>query len=155
MGAIFMTEEQAAKFLPKNKLPQNTKIKEKKSKKPRASKYNASKHVVDGIKFDSQKEADRYKELTLLERIGKISELELQKEFELIPTQREPSTFGKRGGEKLGDVIERKCSYYADFYYKDEKGNPVVEDTKGMKLSDYIIKRKLMLYVHGIRIKEI
>ena len=119
------------------------------------SKYNSSKKIVDGIKFDSTKEADRYVELKLLQRAGKISELELQKEFELIPTQREPSTFGKKGGEKLGKVIERKCSYYADFCYKDEKGNLVVEDTKGMKLSDYKIKKKLMLWIHGIKIKEI
>lgn len=155
MGTIFMTEEMVAKFLPKDKLSQTTKLEEKKAKKSRTSKYNSSKHIVDGIEFDSKKEANRYQELKLLQRVGKISDLELQKEFELIPTQREPSTFGKRGGEKLGDVIERKCSYYADFCYKDEKGNTVVEDTKGMKLSDYKIKRKLMLYIHGIRIKEI
>lgn len=122
---------------------------------PKKSKYNSSKKIVDGIKFDSTREADRYVELKLLQRAGKISDLELQKEFELIPTQREPSTFTKRGKEKLGAVIERKCSYYADFCYKDENGKLVVEDTKGMKLSDYKIKKKLMLYVHGIRIVEI
>lgn len=127
-------------------------------KKEKKSKYNSTKKVVDGIKFDSMKEANRYVELKLLQRAGKISELELQKEFELIPTQREPSTLTPRGKVKLGDVIERKCSYYADFCYKDENGVLVVEDTKGKnatKTTDYIIKRKLMLYVHGIRITEI
>jgi len=50
-------------------------------------------------------------------------------------------------------VVERACTYVADFSYT-ENGRRVVEDTKGMKTRDYIIKRKLMLYVHGIRIKE-
>ena len=108
-------------------------------------KYRNEKCKVDGIEFDSRKEANRYAELKLLERAGYIRGLELQKKFELIPTQR----IG-------GKVVEKACSYIADFYYFDvEKKQLIVEDTKGFKTKDYIIKRKLMLHVHGIRIIEI
>lgn len=103
--------------------------------------------------FDSVKEYRRFRDLSLLEKAGKITELKRQVEFELIPAQREPDIIGKRGGVKRGKVIEKKCSYYADFVYQ-VNGKTVVEDTKGVKTKDYIIKRKLMLYMHGIRIKE-
>lgn len=117
-------------------------------------KYGSKKVIFDGISFDSKKEAHRYCELKLLLRAGKIKSLELQKPFELIPTQREPSTMTKTGKEKLGRVIEQSVKYIADFVYI-ENGQTVVEDTKGIKTKDYIIKRKLMLYVYGIKIKEI
>lgn len=117
-------------------------------------KYNNKKVIVDGITFDSRKEARRYKELKLLERAGQIQNLELQKEYELIPTQREADTVGVRGGVKRGKVIEHSVKYKADFVYT-ENGETVVEDTKGMRTKDYIIKRKLMLYVHQIRIREV
>ena len=107
------------------------------------NKYRNKKVICDGIKFDSKKEAARYKELKLLERAGLIHNLELQKEFELIPSQR-----------INGKCIERACKYKADFCYI-ENGKTVVEDTKGMKTPDYIIKRKLMLFIHGIQVKEI
>ena len=127
------------------------------AQKQKKSKYRSKKKIVDGITFHSEKEADRYGELKLLLKAGEISDLELQKEFILIPSQREPSTFNSKGKEIEGKVIERKCSYYADFCYKDKNGNFVVEDTKGgdFRTTDYIIKRKLMLFVHGIRIVEI
>lgn len=118
-------------------------------------KYKSKKVMIDGILFDSIKEANRYCELKLLQRAKKISDLELQKSYELIPAQREPSGMTKTGKEKLGRVIEQSVKYIADFVYKDERGQTVVEDTKGVKTKDYIIKRKLMLYVYGIRIKEI
>lgn len=105
------------------------------------------------MSFDSVKEYRRFCELSLLEKAGAITELQRQVEFELIPVQREPNTIGVRGGIKQGKVIEKKCSYIADFVYT-ENGEKVVEDTKGFKTKDYIIKRKLMLWVHGIRIKE-
>lgn len=119
-----------------------------------AAKYKNKKVVYEGITFDSQKEAQRYCELKLLQRAGKIQNLELQKTFVLIPTQREPDTIGKRGGVIKGKLIEKECTYKADFVYT-ENGKTVVEDTKGMKTEVYKIKRKLMLFVHGIRIKEI
>lgn len=117
-------------------------------------KYKSRAVVVDGIKFDSKKEAHRYKELKFLEDIGRIQNLELQKKFELLPTQREPKTMTKTGKEKLGNVIERPVYYIADFVYTKD-GETVVEDTKGFRTTDYIIKRKLMLYVYGIKIIEI
>jgi hypothetical protein len=107
------------------------------------SKYQSKKTTVDGIEFDSQKEARRFRELVLLERAGRIQDLKWQVKFELIPSQRID-----------GKVVERACTYVADFVYT-ENGKNVVEDTKGFKTKDYIIKRKLMLWVHGIRIKEI
>lgn len=107
-----------------------------------ATKYRNKKAVVDGITFDSRKEARRYKELLLLERAGAITNLQMQVKYVLIPSQRID-----------GKVVERECAYKADFVYQ-ENGETVVEDTKGFKTKDYIIKRKLMLYVHGIRIRE-
>lgn len=117
-------------------------------------KYGSKKVRVDGIVFASKREANRYCELKLLQRAGKIKNLELQKVFELIPTQREPETMTKTGKVKKGKVIEQAVKYVADFAYI-ENGKLVVEDTKGFRTRDYIIKRKLMLYVYGIRIKEI
>lgn len=121
------------------------------------NKYHARKVTVDNWTFDSHKEANRYTELKLLERTGKISELNMQVPFELVPAQREPDTIGIRGGVKRGKVIEKSVVYYADFVYKDKDGNTVVEDTKSKitKTKEYVIKRKLMLYRYGIRIKEV
>lgn len=107
------------------------------------SKYRNKKVTFNGIKFDSKKECKRYQELLLLERAGQISDLQRQVRFELIPSQRID-----------GKVVERAVYYVADFVY-EEKGQKVVEDTKGIRTADYIIKRKLMLHIHGIRIKEI
>lgn len=122
----------------------------------KTSKYKAHKTIVDGIEFDSKKEAKRYTELRLLERAGAITDLKRQVRYILIPAQREPDSVGKRGGKIKGKLLERECSYVADFVYRDvETGEWVVEDTKGMRTTDYIIKRKLMLYVHGIKIKEV
>ena len=91
----------------------------------------------------------------LLQKAGEIKDLERQVKFELIPTQREPDTIGKRGGIHKGKVIENGVSYVADFVYTDcRSGKTVVEDSKGMRTKDYIIKRKLMLWIHGIRIFE-
>lgn len=107
------------------------------------SKYNSRKISRDGITFDSVKEYRRWCELSLLERAGTIQNLQRQVKFELIPSQRID-----------GKVIERPCTYIADFVYT-ENGKMVVEDTKGFRTTDYIIKRKLLLWVHGIRIQEI
>jgi hypothetical protein len=107
------------------------------------NKYHNKKVTYNGIAFDSKKEARRYSELLLLERAGVITDLQMQVPFVLIPSQR-----------INGKVVERECKYIADFVYT-ENGKVVVEDTKGMKTDKYIIKRKLMLYVHGIQIKEV
>lgn len=117
------------------------------------SKYCSKKIEVDGMTFDSRKEYRRWCELSLLERAGKITDLQRQIKYVLIPTQYEPYTVNKNGTLKRGKVIERETSYKADFVYI-ENGNLVVEDVKGFKTEAYKIKRKLMLAVHGIRIKE-
>lgn len=126
------------------------------------TKYNASKCVVDGIKFDSKHEAERYLELKLLERGKVISDLRLQVKFVLIPAQYEKDTVTilKSGKEKIvkGKCLEREVSYYADFVYiLNETGETIVEDAKSpiTRTKEYIIKRKLMLYRYGIRIIEV
>lgn len=123
------------------------------------SKYGNRKTVVNGIKFDSQKEARRYQELRLLERAGRISDLRLQVKFQLIPPQRAPSfevykSGPNKGRRKPGKLLEKECSYIADFVYI-KNGETVVEDAKGFKTDVYIIKRKLMLERYGIQIKDV
>lgn len=118
-------------------------------------KYRSEKVEILGIRFDSKREARRWFELTTLEKAGEIKNLRRQVKFELIPAQREPDIIGKRGAVKPGKVIEREVSYYADFVYEDKDGQTVVEDTKGVRTPEYIIKRKLLLWRYGIRIQEI
>lgn len=126
-------------------------------------KYNNRKIIVDGITFDSKKEAKRYKELKMLERVGIIQKLQRQVKYVLVPAQYERTdevyTKGKdKGKPKKGRLIERECAYYADFVYS-QNGNTIVEDVKGYRNGQaynlFVIKRKLMLYVHGIAVKEL
>lgn len=118
------------------------------------SKYRNKKVVLDGITFDSKREAKRYRELLLLEQAGEISDIQRQVKFVLIPAQREPDTVGPKGGKRKGRTIEREVTYIADFVYW-KNGALVVEDVKGFRKESYIIKRKMMLWVHGIRIVEV
>lgn len=97
------------------------------------SKY----HAKRSGKYASKREANRATELYLLQQIGDISDLEEQVKFVLVP---------KQDGE-------RAVTYTADFRYK-ENGKTVIEDSKGMKTQQYIIRRKLMLFVHGIKVRE-
>ena len=123
--------------------------------KKKVIKYRSSKVETPEGRFDSQREYMRWCVLKQLQEDGVITDLELQKKFVLIPAQREPDSRGKRGGLKKGKVIERECSYIADFAYYDKKADKyVVEDAKGIRTKDYIIKRKLMLWVHNVRIYE-
>lgn len=117
-------------------------------------KYGNKKIYEDGEVFDSKKEYRRWKELILLVKAGEISKLQRQVKYTLIPSQREPDIRGPRGGIRPGKLIEREVSYIADFVYKDNAGQIVVEDCKGLRTKEYIIKRKLMLHEYGIRIKE-
>lgn len=124
-----------------------------------ASKYHAKKVTApDGTVFDSKKEYRKYAELCLLQKGGYIRGLQRQVPFLLIPEQREPDTIGPKGGRKRGRIIERRLVYYADFTYEellpDGSWAYVVEDCKGMRTREYIIKRKLMLHIHGIRLRE-
>ena len=121
--------------------------------------YNIKTKTSDGIVFDSVKEARRWEQLLLLQKAGKIVELQRQVKYELIPAQYESYERYSKKGERLKDgrrLIERKVEYVADFVYRDaETGELIVEDTKGVRTKDYILKRKLMLAVHSIRIKEV
>lgn len=125
----------------------------------KTNKYNAKKVSVDGIEFDSKKEARRYQELLLLQKAGEIYMLERQKVYELLPAQREPDTVGKRGGVIKGKLLERAVEYVADFVYTDKNGKTVVEDVKGFReggaYAVFVLKRKLMLYRYGIKIIEV
>lgn len=132
------------------------------------NKLNNQKIVIDGIEFDSKKEGNRYCELKLLQRAGKISNLELQKSFELIPAQYETIETGehykvgaKKGQPKTKQVcIEQSVHYIADFVYV-ENGKTIVEDVKGFRdtssstYAKFVLKRKLMLYIHGIKVREV
>ena len=134
------------------KLGAQQRQREQKQKKP--NKYNAKPTDVvmpNGTvqHFSSEKEASRFRELDLLQRAGEINDLRCQVPFELIPRQRRED--GK---------WEQPCKYIADFTYRD-RGRLVVEDVKGYNdpksaaYKLYTVKRKLMLMVHGITIKEV
>ena len=111
-----------------------------------SNKYRAKKTVIDGYTFDSRKEAARYKELKCLLKSGIIQNLEIHKTFHLLPKQT----------DSKGRVLERKCDYIADFAYTQD-GEMVVEDVKSpatRKKPEYVLKRKMMLFFHGIKIRE-
>lgn len=110
-------------------------------------KYHNRKTEVNGIVFDSKHEAERWIELRYMERAGMIYDLQRQVPFVLIP---------KQVDEVTGRVIEREAKYIADFTYRSCKtGRIVVEDAKGAKTEVYKLKKKIMLYRHGIQIKEV
>ena len=110
------------------------------------NKYFNKKVMVDGIKFDSKKEAKRFEELKILKKAGLIKELELQKTFELQPK------YTNDRGEHI-----RAITYKADFFYYDKHlGKYIVEDTKGYRTEVYKLKKKLFEYQYpNLRIEEI
>ena len=124
------------------------------------NKYGNKKIEYCGEVFDSKREYYRYMDLKLLESCGAISNLRRQVVYELIPVQREKSAKvykkGRKKGQPIeGKIIEKAVTYIADFVYVDNTtGKEVVEDAKGMRTRDYILKRKMMLYFHGIKIQE-
>lgn len=112
-------------------------------------KYRNKPKVLNGIKFDSQKEARRYQELKLLERAGKIKDLEVQPKFSLV-----------KGVKFTGDKRAKPdLRYFADFAYTDTRtGERVVEDVKSVATKEsavYKMKRHMMLAIHGIEVREI
>ena len=117
------------------------------SGKPK-NKFNAVKKTIDGIKFDSTRESKRYEELRLAERAGRIKDLEVQPVFILVKSV-------KFSGDKKATPAMR---YTADFrYYDIKKGKVIVEDVKSKataKLTDYRMRRHMMLAFHGIEILE-
>lgn len=111
-----------------------------------ASKYLNKKTVIDGVTFDSKKEAARYRQLRLLEKAGRVADLRLQVPYELLPKQK------RADGE-----TEACVRYVADFVYTED-GRQVVEDVKSdatRRLQLYVLKRKPMLWVHGITLREV
>lgn len=115
--------------------------------KKKRGKYGAQKvTTADGETYDSKKEYRRGQQLKELASSGKIKNLHRQVKYELIPAQRDTN----------GKLIERSCSYVADFVYQDENGSVIVEDCKtpATRTPEYIIKRKLMMYKYGIRVVE-
>lgn len=106
------------------------------------SKYKNKKVIIDGIEFDSKKEAKRYQELLLMQRTGIITDLKRQVPYVLVPAF------------NLNKKRYRETKYLADFVYK-ENGKEVVEDTKGFRTDVYKIKKKLMAYMYQIEIKEV
>lgn len=108
-------------------------------------KYRNKKTIIDGIEFDSKLEGKRYIQLKYLEKANLIKDLELQPEFELQPS------FKKNG------KTYRKITYKADFKYFDtELGKLVIEDTKGFKTRDYMLKKKMFEYKYqDLELKEI
>lgn len=140
--------------------PENPRKKEKPVKPP---KLRNQKVTRGGKTFDSKREADRYDELVILEKQGIIQNLEWQKEYLLIPAQyKTVEQYGKRG-TRIKDnriLLERQVTYVADFVYEKD-GETVVEDSKGYRnpssapYAKFVLKRKLMLWIHGIRIVEV
>lgn len=107
------------------------------------SKYHAKKTVVDGIVFDSKKEAKRYGELKLMERAGVICDLQRQVKFELQPAF------------YFDGKTYRAINYIADFvYYKVKTGEEIVEDCKGFRTDVYKLKAKMFAYKFGVSILE-
>ena len=126
----------------------------------RKNKYGAKK-ITDqatGYVFDSKKEYRRWQELLFMENAGRVINLQRQVKYVLIPAQYERyERYSDKTGKQLKDgvrCLEKEVSYIADFVY-EQAGKTVVEDTKGFRTADYIIKRKLMLQVHGIKIQEV
>ena len=103
---------------------------------PKRSKFGAKKTEVDGIIFDSKREATRYYDLRVMQSAGLITGLTLQVRYDLVVN-----------GEKIG-------RYTSDFNYY-ENGQLVVEDTKGVKTRDYVLRKKLMKAIYGIEIREV
>lgn len=122
------------------------------------NKYKNKKVTIDGKTFDSKKEANRYFNLKLLEKGGVIKNLQTQVKYVLIPAQYEGTgeyyTKGKHKGEEKKKLVEKEISYRADFVYEQD-GQTIVEDTKGFKTDVYVMKRKMMLYFHNIKIREV
>ena len=107
------------------------------------NKYHAVKETVDGIRFDSRAEAQRYRQLKMLQQAGVSIGLACHPRFELIP------------GAVLDGIKEQGIYYTADFSYVEPGGGIVVEDVKGVTTRDYLLRRKMMLLIRGIEVREI
>jgi hypothetical protein len=150
IAALSVRKDAARKSIQERKENRSRKEPDAKSGHRKSNKYHANKVEIDGMVFDSQKEACRYAELKILQDSGIISGLRTQVEYELLPVQKDEN----------GKVIEHAAKYVADFVYCDAlTGCWVVEDVKGYKkgaaYNIFVLKRKIMLHKFGIRVKEI
>jgi hypothetical protein len=107
------------------------------------TKYNNTKTEIDGIVFDSKKESNRYMELNMLQKAGIINNLLLQCKFELIPAH-------TVNGKKIRPVV-----YRADFTYYSKDGSFHVEDVKGVRTKEYLLKKKMFSYLFNREIEEV
>lgn len=120
------------------------------------SKYGNKKARHAGIVFDSRRERNRYIILSSMEKAGEISDLRMQVSFELIPAVYETVEKQLKTKVKMVERCVQKATHYiADFVYKDKDGKIVVEDAKGMKTKEYMLKKKMMRAFLGIEIKEV
>ncbi len=131
-----MTEEEYAALMHRKTIESYSASPEAKQ-----SKYRNQRVTIDGISFDSKKEGERYRQLKMLERAGKVSNLALQPAFELAPAV---SIAGK---------LKKPLRYVADFSYI-KNGKIITEDVKGMKTDVYLIKKHLLKHIYGIDILE-
>jgi len=119
------------------------------------NKYHASKVTFDGITFDSKKEGEYYLRLKQMQEEGKISNLRMQVPYELLPAiYRDEIVHLKTKDKTVRKLVQRAVTYIADFVYTED-GIEKVVDTKGMRLNDYKLKKKMMLSLKGIEIIEI
>lgn len=120
------------------------------------SKYHNKKVEYDGITFDSKKEKNRYVALKLLQQSGEISDLRLQVPFELIPAIYEDEIVRLKTKTKVvKKCVQKSVKYVADFVYKDHHGYEIVEDSKGLRTKEYVLKKKMMRAFFGIEIKDV
>ena len=120
------------------------------------SKYGNKKAKANGRVFDSRTERSRYYTLQVLEKAGEISDLRMQVPFEIIPAIYETVEVQlKTKTKQVQKLVQRAAHYVADFVYKDKDGNMVVEDSKGFRTKEYLLKKKMMRAFLGITIKEV
>ena len=119
-------------------------------------KYGNKKAKASGKVFDSRRERSRYYTLQVLEKAGEISDLRMQVPFEIIPAVYETVEVQlKTKTKQVQKLVQRAAHYVADFVYKDKDGNMVVEDSKGFRTKEYLLKKKMMRAFLGITIKEV
>lgn len=121
------------------------------------TKYHSRANEIDGIKFASKREAVWYERFKEKKAHGEIKDFKMQVPFELIPVQKQIVTVIDKKGRQVDKekVIERAVTYVADFIVIHSDGSTEVYDVKGFPDQKYPIKRKLLLYVHGLRITEV
>lgn len=120
------------------------------------NKYHAKKVSILGVEFDSKKEGMRWLLLKDMERAGEIRDLQRQVSFELLPAIWRDEVVHLKTKDKVERrLVQRAVHYVADFVYTTREGRTIVEDTKGVRLPEYILKKKMMLALKGIEITEI